>query len=204
MDPFDVRSPEDLDRNLRANDVCVPHRTQGRTTGHAETWVACRFLATIAGTDLLHFPVRVEPGDRPDLVSLPPTGRIGSSSPKPSQRTRQRSTRWSSAKALPIFGSSALPGLRPAPFSGRNQGTRSGRGTNTPTHGRRGGTRLDRGHAAHSRSQGRRVPQAGLRPTSNQLAARIRQLATGFLVGRTGRHRSALWEAIRKRLELSL
>ena len=77
MDPFDVRSPEDLDRKLRANDVCVPHRTQGRTTGHAETWVACRFLATIAGTDLLHFPVRVEPGDRPDLVLFQPTGRIG-------------------------------------------------------------------------------------------------------------------------------
>ena len=77
MDPFDVTSPEDLDRKLRANDVRVPHRTQGRTTGHAETWVACRFLATIAGTDLLHFPVRVEPGDRPDLVLSQPTGRIG-------------------------------------------------------------------------------------------------------------------------------
>ena len=35
------------------------------------------FLATIAATDLLHFPLRVEPGERPDLVLFPPTGRIG-------------------------------------------------------------------------------------------------------------------------------
>ena len=77
MDCFDARSPEELDRELRANDVRVPGRTQGRTTTHTETWVACRFLATIAGTDLLQFPVRVEPGDRPDLVLCGPAGMIG-------------------------------------------------------------------------------------------------------------------------------
>ena len=77
MDCFDARSPEELDRELRANDVRVPGRTQGRTTAHTETWVACRFLATAAGTDLLQFPVRVEPGDRPDLVLSGPTGLIG-------------------------------------------------------------------------------------------------------------------------------
>ena len=68
MDRLDATSAAELDRKLRANDVRVPGRTQGRTTAHTETWVACRFLATIAGTDLLLFPVRVEPGDRPDLV----------------------------------------------------------------------------------------------------------------------------------------
>ena len=77
MEPFDTLSPADLHRKLRANDVRVPPRTQGRTTSHRETWVTCRFLATIAGTDLLEFPLRVEPGDRPDLVLSLPTGRIG-------------------------------------------------------------------------------------------------------------------------------
>ena len=77
MDPFDAISPADLHRKLPANDIRVPRRTQGRTTSHTETWVTCRFLATIAGSDLLHFPLRVEPGDRPDLVLSLPTGRIG-------------------------------------------------------------------------------------------------------------------------------
>ena len=77
MEPFDAVSPADMHGKLRANDVRVPPRTQGRTTSHTETWVACRFLSTIAGTDLLEFPLRVEPGDRPDLVLSLPTGRIG-------------------------------------------------------------------------------------------------------------------------------
>ena len=77
MEPFDAVSPVDLHRKLRANDIGVPPRTQGRTTSHTETWVTCRFLATIAGTDLLRFSLRVEPGDRPDLVLSLPTGRIG-------------------------------------------------------------------------------------------------------------------------------
>ena len=77
MDRFDARSHAELNRELRAKDVRVPGRTQGRTTAHTETWVACRFLATIAGTDLLQFPVRVEPGDRPDLVLSGPAGLIG-------------------------------------------------------------------------------------------------------------------------------
>ena len=77
MDAFEATSPAELDRKLRANDVRVPRRGQGRRTRHTETWVACRFLATIAGTDLLQFPVRVEPGDRPDLVLAGPKEQIG-------------------------------------------------------------------------------------------------------------------------------
>ena len=77
MDCFDARPPAELDRELRANDARVPGRTQGRTTAHTETWVACRFLATIAGTDLLQFPVRVEPGDRPDLLLSGSAEQIG-------------------------------------------------------------------------------------------------------------------------------
>ena len=77
MDPFDAVSPAHVHRKLRANDFRMPRRTQGRSTSHTETWVTCRFLATIADTDLLQFPLRVEPGDRPDLVLSLPTGRIG-------------------------------------------------------------------------------------------------------------------------------
>ena len=77
MDCFDARSPAELDCELRSNDFRVPGRTQGRTTTHTETWVACRFLATIAGSELLQFPVHVEPGDRPDLVLSVPAGLIG-------------------------------------------------------------------------------------------------------------------------------
>ena len=77
MKPFDAVSPVDLQRKLRTYDIRVPPRGQGRTTRHTETWVTCRFLATIAGTELLYFPLRIEPGDRPDLVLSPPTGQIG-------------------------------------------------------------------------------------------------------------------------------
>lgn len=77
MNRIDARSPAELDRELRANDVQVPGRTQGRTTAHTETWVACRFLATIAGADLLQFPARVEPGDRPDVVLSGSAEQIG-------------------------------------------------------------------------------------------------------------------------------
>ena len=65
---------------LRAADVDVPLRTQGRNCGHTrhtETWVTCRFLATLARTDLLRFPLCIERGDRPDLVLAMPSGRIG-------------------------------------------------------------------------------------------------------------------------------
>lgn len=63
MGPFNAVSPADLHRKLRAYDVRVPPRGHGRTTSRTERWVTCRFLATIAGADLLHFPLRVEPGD---------------------------------------------------------------------------------------------------------------------------------------------
>lgn len=77
MDTFEASSPADLDSKVRANDVRVPGRMQGRTTEKRETWIACRFLATVARSDLLQFPVRVEHGDRPDLVLSRPNGRIG-------------------------------------------------------------------------------------------------------------------------------
>ena len=77
MNPFDAASPDELCEKLRQRDVRVPGRTRGRTTGHSEIWVTCRFLATIAASDLLRYPMRVEPGDRPDLVLSLPSGRMG-------------------------------------------------------------------------------------------------------------------------------
>ena len=77
MNAFRAASATELCDALRAADVDVPLRTRGRTTRHTETWVTCRFLATLARTDLLRFPLRVEPGDRPDLVLAMPSGRTG-------------------------------------------------------------------------------------------------------------------------------
>ena len=77
MDPFDAASLSELHDNLRARDVRVPRRTEGRTTELSETWIACRFLATAGGEGLLEFPLRVERGERPDLVVTMPSGSIG-------------------------------------------------------------------------------------------------------------------------------
>ena len=77
MDAFDARSLAELDRELRAKDVQVPGRTEGRQTKDVETWVACRFLATVARSGLLQFPVRVEHGERPDFVLSAKNGSVG-------------------------------------------------------------------------------------------------------------------------------
>ena len=77
MDPLDAVSLSELHDNLRARDVRVPRRTEGRTTELSETWIACRFLATAGGEGLLEFPLRMEPGERPDLVVTMPSGRVG-------------------------------------------------------------------------------------------------------------------------------
>ena len=77
MDAFETTSPSELHDSLRSSDVLVPGRTQGRTSALTETWVACRFLAIAGGAGLLGFPLRVEPGDRPDLVVTMLSGRVG-------------------------------------------------------------------------------------------------------------------------------
>ena len=77
MDPFNAASLSELHDNLRARDVRVPRRTEGRTTEQSETWMTCRFLATAGGEGLLEFPLCVEPGERPDRVVTMPSGRVG-------------------------------------------------------------------------------------------------------------------------------
>ena len=77
MRPFRVSSSQGLVRELQANDVQVPPRSRGRTTAQRETWVTCRFLASVADSGLLDYPLAVTPGDRPDLVLLSASGRTG-------------------------------------------------------------------------------------------------------------------------------
>ena len=74
---FEAANAAELRDKVRESYVRVPDRTEGRTTEHSETWVTCRFLATLAETNLLDYPVCVKQGDRPDLVlrlPLEPTG----------------------------------------------------------------------------------------------------------------------------------
>ena len=77
MRPFRASSPQDLVRELHANDVRVPPRSRGRTTAHSETWITCRFLAAVAESRLIDYPLAVTPGDRPDLVLSSSSGRTG-------------------------------------------------------------------------------------------------------------------------------
>ena len=77
MNNLDAASAVELCDQLRANDVRVPPRTEGRTTSHVETRTTCRFLATICRANFLEFPLRVESGDRPDLVLTMPLGKTG-------------------------------------------------------------------------------------------------------------------------------
>ena len=74
---FEAANAAELRDKVRESYVRVPCRTEGRTTEHSETWVICRFLVTLAETDLLDYPVFVEPGDRPDLVLRLPLGPTG-------------------------------------------------------------------------------------------------------------------------------
>ena len=44
---------------LRAIDIRVPTRKQGRTTEHCERWSICRLFATLAKNDLIEYPVEL-------------------------------------------------------------------------------------------------------------------------------------------------
>ena len=80
MQPFEVTSLSALAAILRANDVQVPPPGHGRGRDRkqcSERWITCRFLVTISEAGLLEFPLRVETGERPDLVLTTPSGSIG-------------------------------------------------------------------------------------------------------------------------------
>lgn len=54
-----------------------PGLSRACATGITLTWVACRSLAAAGGGSLFGFPLRVEPGDRPDLVVTMASRRTG-------------------------------------------------------------------------------------------------------------------------------
>lgn len=76
MESFHASSSEFLLRTLGKKIVPVPPRTK-RTTYHTENWVTCYFLVAVAESDLLQYPLCVEPGDRPDLVLSSQSGKVG-------------------------------------------------------------------------------------------------------------------------------
>lgn len=80
MRPFEVESWSALTAIQRANDVQVPPPGRGRGRDRkvrSERWITCRFLAAVSGAGLLGYPVRVETGERPDLLVTTPFGATG-------------------------------------------------------------------------------------------------------------------------------
>lgn len=103
MNNLDAASATELRYQLRANDVRLPARTEGRTTPLTETWVTYRFLATICRANLLEFPLRVEPGDRPDLVLTMPSGQTGIEITEAVPRDKARVDAYSRHKRIDGF-----------------------------------------------------------------------------------------------------
>jgi hypothetical protein len=77
MEVITADSPSELLRQLASIDIAVPLRSQGRTKDHCQRWSICRFLSTFADSALLQYPLRVDPGDRPDFLLTSRNVRIG-------------------------------------------------------------------------------------------------------------------------------
>lgn len=65
---IEAASAVELLEALRATDIIVPARTEGRTTEHTELYTICHLLSTLAKSDLLHYPITLVHSDRPDFV----------------------------------------------------------------------------------------------------------------------------------------
>jgi len=77
METLTADSPSDLLRQLATIDITVPPRGPERTKDHCEQWSICRLLSTFADSTLLHYPLRVDPDDRPDFLLSMRKVRIG-------------------------------------------------------------------------------------------------------------------------------
>lgn len=77
MVDLSATSAAELLQQLRALDIAVPMRSEGRKTLHCERWSICRFLATYAETGLLQYPLRLEKRERPDFLLQLPRANIG-------------------------------------------------------------------------------------------------------------------------------
>ena len=80
MKSFHASSSQHLLGTLEENLFPMPPRRERKpnhTEDLTEKWVACHFLMGITRSDLLEYPLCVEPGDRPDLVLSSRSGKIG-------------------------------------------------------------------------------------------------------------------------------
>jgi hypothetical protein len=62
-----VKSHRELMAALKAIDISVPARGEGRTKAHTERWSIARFLATFGHTGVIRYPLTVSKGERPDF-----------------------------------------------------------------------------------------------------------------------------------------
>lgn len=67
----------DLLRQLEEIDIAVPLHDEGRTASHRERYMAARLLSTLAQTDLISYPLRLEHREKPDFALFLPDRAIG-------------------------------------------------------------------------------------------------------------------------------
>lgn len=71
---YDSNSLRDV---LRAIDISVPLRTEGRKTAHTERWAICRLLSTLDKHGRLDYPVSVTHQDKPDFLVMQNSFQVG-------------------------------------------------------------------------------------------------------------------------------
>lgn len=64
---FVAKAPDNLLAILREVDITVPLVTEGRTSQHRERYQMARFLATVADSDRLQYPLTIAHRDKPDF-----------------------------------------------------------------------------------------------------------------------------------------
>ncbi len=68
MVDLSAKSAGELSRVVSQINIAVAARGEGRTTEQRERWSICRFLAAIAASDWLRYPLEVRKRERPDYV----------------------------------------------------------------------------------------------------------------------------------------
>ena len=70
-------SAAELLEKLASLDITVPPINEGRSTIHRERYMMARMLATLAHTEALQFPLRIEHREKPDFALHGPAGVVG-------------------------------------------------------------------------------------------------------------------------------
>jgi len=68
MECITANNIEEFLNKLKAIDIKVPPRANGRSTKHCEIWSVCRLLSTLANIGELSFPLQLTHDDRPDFI----------------------------------------------------------------------------------------------------------------------------------------